>query len=125
MAFDDGMIRCAEETLDIVKEMTTLCPAVQENIIRLQVMDEESGEIYAEHVRKNATLQAEWERERVRKAIDTMISTMDSFYDGAVYIGNIDFIKELPKKGEMIEARIHALMLLKKELGIEQEEKEK
>lgn len=74
----------------------------------------------------NPNVNIEWlERERVKKAVDTMIATMDSFYDGGFYIGNIDFIKELPKKGEMIEARIHALMLLKKELGIEQEEKEK
>ena len=94
--FDDGMTRCAEETLSRVKEMTTLCPAVQENAKKLRDI---GGWRYAEMIEENAIKQAEWERERVKKVIESM----------AIY-GREDCIN----RKELL-----------KELGIEQEEKEK
>ena len=95
--------------------MTTLCPAVQENIIRLQVMDEESGEVYAEHVRKNVTLQAEYERERVKKESDMLFDTLMLRYDGEEHSINPLHLSDLKNLKEHYYKR----------LGIEQEEKKK
>ena len=60
------------------------------------------------------------EQKRILEIIDEQTKTMDSFYDNGYYIGiNTEFIKELPTKGEMIEARLHALSLLTKEIKSE------
>jgi hypothetical protein len=58
---------------------------------------------------------ARWKK-KIEDKINEQIKTMDSFYDNGFYIGDIDFIKELPKTGDMIEVRIHALNILRKEL---------
>ena len=71
--FDDGMTRCAEETLDIVKEMTTLCPAVEERVNKKATSTEEIA--YMSGMNLGATLQREHDekimvsKERVRKAL--------------------------------------------------------
>ena len=66
---------------------------------------------------RGATLQKEWERERVRKAIDEL----------AVYQGVISKYDAWRKNGDelcdFIEEKVKEY--LRKELGIEQEEKEK
>lgn len=53
---------------------------------------------------------------KILKEIDDEIKSMDSFYDYGYYVGNIDFVNKLPKYEDMIEARIHALMILKERL---------
>ena len=97
--------------------MTELCPAVQEGIKNIKESISNCREGEYEHTYKNvlehklkasekcAGLQAEWERERVKKAIDVFKSK----------IGNLDNQKKI----------LFLLNELKKELGIEQEEKEK
>ena len=81
--------------------MTTskLAPEVKKNIKR---MFDCGGKCYAEMMTENATLQREWERERVRKALKKSIQ-----YD-------LEFGEWLINK-----------RLFEAEIGIEQEEKEK
>ena len=106
---------CKTSSEENTQTSISLCPAVQENIIRLQVMDEESGEVYAEHVRKNITAQAEWERERVKKAIDEIKSIVNGRNgdEKESVTCPCDFCYIVRKINEIAE----------KELGIEQEEK--
>ena len=112
------------ESKDEIESITEikLCPAVSENIIRLQVMDEESGEVYAEHVRKNITAQAEWERERVKEAIDKINYYS---YDGEDENSNPKLHKILAGFLEDSYIRTEDFIVFLKELGIEQEEKKK
>ena len=49
--------------------MTTLCPAVQEIIHDFIDNSTSEDDKYVQGIKKGATLQAEWERERVKKAI--------------------------------------------------------
>ena len=114
--------------------MTTLCPAVQEGIknIKESISHCQEGEYefnykdVLEHqlkeAEKCATLQAEWERERVKEAIDKINYYS---YDGEDENSNPKLHKILAGFLEDSYIRTEDFIVFLKELGIEQEEKKK